>query len=295
MWQRKISYTAAYIAIKFYGLSFDPRVRSLFEPELLRYYERLVDELPASLGWHRKLLRSALFRKTATLVENIFLPGDLSHIILRKYYIQRYIEQARADGYRQLIVLGAGLDHSAVTASLNGMPSFELDAPGTSGFKADFIRKYGYNNDRLHILEIDLSHGSLSAQLHRHPDFDANAKTLAMAEGFFDYMTPHDMNHITGQLATISPAGLRLVTTVFALNELDPIRRWVYRNSVRAVGEELELFASLGEIIAGLNDFDFHVTEIKDVKQMNREVLQPNHISMPLLKGFYVLTSELNS
>jgi len=285
----EISYTAAFIAIKFYGLTRYKAFRSLFDEDVVLFYERLVKELPLKLRFYYPLLKSNIARNLFMKAEDLLLPGDLMHILMRKYYMNKLLQQAHEKGINQLVVLGAGFDHTSIMASQTGMQCFEVDAITPGHIKARVISKYGYQNDSLHIIEADLINESVSDLLHKHPNFDTNAGTFIIAEGFFDYLQPLKVKKIIDEISHVSSGEIHLASTIFALDELSPFYRFVFTGSIRMVGEKIRFVTQPGFLTALLEWNDFHIDALIDHDRMMEEMLITRNIKNPLLKGFYIL------
>lgn len=285
----EISYTAAFIAIKFYGLTRYEAFRSLFDEEVVLFYERLVQEFPLKLKFYYPLLKSKIARNLFMKAEDLLLPGDLMHILMRKYYINQLLKDAHQKGINQLVVLGAGFDHTSIMASQTGMQCFEVDAVTPGHIKSRLINKYDYQNDSLHIIEADLISKSVTDLLHNHPNFDNRAGTFIIAEGFFDYLQPLKVKKIIDEISHVSSGEVHLASTIFALDELTPFYRFVFTGSIRLVGEKIRFVTQPGFLTALLEWNDFHIDALIDYEQMRKEMLFTRNIKNPMLRGFYIL------
>ncbi len=97
-------------------------------------------------------------------MEDLVLPGDLMHLLMRKYYIREEIERARNEGYHQVVVLGSGLDYSAIRTAKFELHSFEVDEPDTITLKRKLVEEIHFNHPLLHFVPVDI---------HRQGLFDA--------------------------------------------------------------------------------------------------------------------------
>ena|SRR5690554_1039999 len=94
MAHQKLSHTAAYIAVKFYCLILDPNIGENFSLSNKEFYAQVVKFLPKHLSWYYKALRSPTWLRFFIASEELLLPGDLMHIICRKFYINKYVDEA---------------------------------------------------------------------------------------------------------------------------------------------------------------------------------------------------------
>ncbi|MDZ7694339.1 MAG: hypothetical protein U5K69_24990 [Balneolaceae bacterium] len=94
----QLSQTAAFIAIKFYRLTRMPPFRSCFDGQVIDFYDEMVEFLPAPLNWYHAALQKSWIRTFFLHSEELLLPGDLMHIICRKYFIGRSVNDLLAEG-----------------------------------------------------------------------------------------------------------------------------------------------------------------------------------------------------
>ncbi len=290
----KLSHTAAYIAVKFYGLSMSPKLSGHFDPFILNFYERMVRFLPKHLSWYYKALKSPFWRQLFVASEELLLPGDLMHIVCRKYYITKMAQESFERGYNQLVVLGAGLDHLGAFAAANNISSFEIDTPFMAQQKRAFISENGYESDRLNILEIDVTKQNVAEVLYDHPLFDTRQKTIFIAEGFFDYLSLSDAKAVLDDLKRVAPEH-RLISTLFSLDELNIFHRLSFTSGVAMVGEAIKLPLNRREFNSMLSEAGYTSEKELGYQEMEKDLIKPSGIDLPVMKGFYVMHSLLKS
>lgn len=288
----QLSQTAAFIALKFYGLTKDEPFRSFFDEETIRFYERLVSELPKPLKSYHLILKKKWMRKFFIRSEELLLPGDLMHILMRKYYIERMINELKGTGIEQLLVLGAGFDHLAALHSRNGFICFELDMPCMARLKREFLDKYGYSNNFLEVIEAQFGKQNLSQIIGRTAGIDPDRETAVVAEGFFDYLDPDESSQILEDIGSGFRHPPVCISTVFSLDELSSLRSLVFSAGVRMVGEKLKLHQNLAEFISLFEDTGFIIERTISGEQMKKEKLDPEGVSLPVLPGFYLVRAK---
>jgi O-methyltransferase involved in polyketide biosynthesis len=301
----QLSNTAAFIAVKFYGLTREDPCRSLFDDEIIRFYDRLVQQLPAPLRFYHRGLRYKPARRFFTFWEELLLPGDLMHIILRKRYLGQWVEQLRKQGYRQMLVLGGGFDHLAALGARTGMRCLEIDTPAMTDMKQSFIDTCGYAHKNLMLREAFFGPDSLHDVLAKdgRADSDTNAdahrldrakKTIVVAEGFFDYFSVNESAELLTDLNAIFSGGVQLLSTLNVQEELSGFRSFVYKKSVMLAGEKLKLGLNRDQFVSLLESHQFRSETIIDRERMRREVLELHDIEYPVLGGFYLVRAELS-
>ncbi len=252
----------------------------------------MVRFLPGHLSWHYKGLASSFWRKLFVGSEEFLLPGDLMHIVCRKYYIMEWVKDAISQGYSQVVILGAGLDHLGAYAASSGIPVFEIDTPAMVRQKQFFLNKHGYTSPYHHCCALDVRGKQLQDILNEQEDFRADQKTLFVAEGFFDYLTLETTRSVLSQLAVLAPDH-RLITTLFSLEELNFFHRLSFTSGVAMVGEAIRLPLNYEGMLNELQSLGYYLQKEIDHRKMEAELVQPAGLGLPVLKGFYIL--ELSS
>jgi O-methyltransferase involved in polyketide biosynthesis len=288
----QLSNTAAFIGVKFYGLTRDTPYRSLFDEDVIQFYEKLVQQLPAPLHFYHKGLRIKALRRFFTFWEELLLPGDLMHILLRKWYLSRWVDELIERGYKQVLVLGAGFDHLAPLNASNKLRCIEIDVPEMIRLKQKFLKTNGYDHPNLLLQPAYFPDDALQTILKSKMDPDQ--RTIVVAEGFFDYFTETVSSQLLHDLASFFQVPLQLLSTTFALDELSGFRGSVYRNSVKLAGEELKLSLNFQDYCKLLERHEFSIQTVIDKKKMKSEVLEPQEIEYPVLDGFYLVRATIN-
>ncbi|MDZ7715519.1 MAG: class I SAM-dependent methyltransferase [Balneolaceae bacterium] len=287
----QISQTAAFIAIKFYGLTKDEPYRSLFDNETIAFYDHLVKDLPAPLNRYHKLLNKKWLRPLFQWSEELLLPGDLMHILMRKYYISTMVDKLKGE-YLQLVVLGAGFDHLSARCSAEGMTCLEIDTPHMAVLKKKLLAKQNALNENISIQEGYFLEQNLMDVLNGS-NITPHKKTIILAEGFFDYLPEMKASEILTHISDFFEGEVHLISTAFALQEFNAFHRFVFKTGVRMVGETLLLNHSLGDFEQLLENTGFEVQGIISGNQMQQEVMRPNGITLPILTGFYLVQGRL--
>ncbi|SMO40683.1 class I SAM-dependent methyltransferase [Fodinibius sediminis] len=287
----QLSPSASFIAVKFFGLTREPEFRDLFDTGTVRYYEKICASLPSPLHYYHYWLRFRWVRSLYIKIEELLLPGDLLHILARKWYLRRLVDRLLSEGYEQVFVLGAGFDHLGLHYARRGLPSLELDTPRMIRLKKMLLDRHYPAHPHPALRPLHLPRQSLSDFLRQQHCLSAMKKTVVIAEGFFDYLQKAVVDDILSTLKNYfsSPA---LVSTHFALNELPPAHRWVFRTSLKIAGEHLQFDASMEEFQALLQDHQFRLQQKMDREQMKQELFSTLHTRLDLLKGFYIFSTQ---
>jgi O-methyltransferase involved in polyketide biosynthesis len=254
----------------------------------------MVRFLPFPLNGYHTAFRNSWLRSSFFSVDEKLLPGDTMHVLMRKYGIGQLVDELIEEGYEQLVVLGAGFDHLCTLHSKQGIKCVEIDAPRMADLKSSFIINNQFDNDRLTIVPAYFGRDQLTFVLDVLTDLDPTRKTIVVAEGFFDYLSPELTRQTLIELSQYFSGKVALLSTVFSLEELHWARALVYRSAVMMVGEKLRLNHSLTEFTSLLMEHSFSVFRHVSASTMKSRYLMPLGVALPVLPGFYLLKAVYN-
>lgn len=283
----QLSQSASFIAIKFYGLTRIDNYSAPFSDEMVRYYQNIVQALPAPLCYYHYWLQQRWVRSLYIAAEELLLPGDLMHVLARKWYISRMVDDLLADGYEQVLVLGAGFDHLAFRYARQGLPALELDSPRMAELKTIFFEDYYPGATPPDIMPLHLPDETIDDLLQGPHPLSAEKKTVVIAEGFFDYLRPGTVNTVLAALRRhfTDPA---LVSTHFALDELNIFHRLVFQSSLRLVNERLAFGASMQSFNQHLVQHGFSIQKKYDAREICSRFPPCSKSNLKILNGFYL-------
>jgi len=140
------------------------------------------------------------------LKEFLLLPGITLHYVLRKRCIEDITRQAIADGYTQVINLGAGFDGLLWTLhSEHPQVNFiELDHPATHNLKVQALADPEKPVNNMHFLSIDFTHQDLESVLNESSAFKTHSKTLFICEGVLMYLQTSEIDTLFNAIRSLS-------------------------------------------------------------------------------------------
>lgn len=294
MQANKLSKTAAFVAIKFYGLTRDDQFRSLFDPSVIEFYDKLVQSLPSPLSYYHYWLQYPWVRTCYIWGEELLLPGDLLHIIARKWYIQQITQQLVDDGYKQIIILGAGFDHLGYYFSQQGLSCIEIETSHMAYFKRQFLQEQYSGQNHPSIVSHRTSTNRPLPKIADQSNIDSQLKTAVISEGFFDYLTADIVTQILDYICSNFSHNTTLVSTHFALDELPFFHRKIFRISVEAVGEKLRLTSSINTFKRMLREQGYSISQFYDAQSIRATLLDRINTEFSILRGFYILSAKVN-
>ena len=282
-----ISHTAAFIAIKFYGLLQMEDYAPKFGREVHCFYNRLLKELPGWLSTFHHLLQDDQLRSCLYRLNQCLLPGDLMHILCRKRLFQDVAEQLGERGYSRSIILGGGLDHLGLRLAQGGIKVLELDLEPMADLKRSFLQKYYPGLEGLKLESLKLPSPHLPGLLENHLQPGSDDKTAVFAAGFFDYLTPRDSEQVLRSLYGLTGKDTVVITTIFDLEKLKPLHRFSFEMGVRLAGERLRLYRSRRGVVRMLERTGFETESLTSWKEMSA-ICDVD----PVMAGFYVLRAR---
>ena len=220
------SSTASLIAKGLVFLSRDPQFSTLVPPPAAEASTWFVPS-----GRLLRLMNRRWFRWAVHATERVTLPGILPHYALRKQYLERVARNALQEGFRQVVVLGAGFD----TLALRLHPEFpqvrflEVDHPATQRDKRRALEMRGLPQPNLRFLAVDFMRQTLEVALSACAEFDATADTLFLAEGVLMYLQQGDVELVFHTIARHAGRRVRLVFTFLepgGFAGMSPLVRW---------------------------------------------------------------------
>lgn len=134
----------------------------------------------------------------------------VTHVAIRTRFFDRYLLDACAHGFRQVVLLAAGLDTRAFRLDWpSGVRVFEVDRPDVLGFKRQVLDAQAATPRCTRIVvEADLSGewtGSVLAA-----GFDPALATAWLVEGLFIYLSADEARRLLSTIGELSTAGSRL-------------------------------------------------------------------------------------
>lgn len=187
----------------------DPRWRHLAPPGMAEEGRALLAACAPSERRALALLERPAVRGLVAFVEGIAAPGILLHYVLRKRRLEEEARAAVADGFRQVVVLGAGLDTLALRLHREhpDVRFVEVDRPATQACKKRHASGAGPN---LRMVTADLGRRRLSAALVAGgAGFERGDDTLFLAEGLLMYLTAAQAGSLFGGVRDAVAPGAR--------------------------------------------------------------------------------------
>lgn len=167
--------------------------------------------------------------------------GLADHLELRTRALDEATARAAADGSRQLVILGAGLDARAWRmAALAESVVFEVDHPSTQAYKRARAASLSLRAHELCFVGVDFERDRLDERLIE-AGHDTSEPTTWLWEGVTPYLTPAAIDATLDVIAARSAPGSLLAMTYAdaALGAVPAPLRALVRPAFVALGEPL--------------------------------------------------------
>jgi methyltransferase (TIGR00027 family) len=136
---------------------------------------------------------------------------ELDIVARRVRAIDDEVERAVAEGVRQVVILGAGLDTRALRMSaLAQADVFEVDHPASQAFKMRKAATLPVVSKSLHFVRNDFERGSLGPALLA-AGFERTQPSVWICEGVVMYLTDRALAEMLQSVAVLSAAASKLL------------------------------------------------------------------------------------
>jgi len=207
----------------------------------------------------------------------VFARAFRAFMVARSRFAEDELASAYAQGVRQYVVLGAGLDTFAYRNRHAGLRVFEVDHPATQAWKREQLLDAEIAiPSSLTFVPVDFEQQALGAGLGLC-GFDTSAPAFFSWLGVVPYLTREACMTTLGWIAKM-PAGSGVVFD-FAIDPellnagqrqaLDALSK-----RVAAAGEPFQLFFDPAKLQDELQSLGFHCTEFLQGKQINERYFQ---------------------
>lgn len=134
-------------------------------------------------------------------------------ILARAHYAEDCLEQVVRNGYRQYVILGAGMDTFAFRRPdlLKQFRVYEIDHPMTQALKRERLAEAGLKlPQELHFIPVDLTRENLAVALARS-SYDPKALTIFSWLGVTFYLNREDIFTTFNTMRDLAPVGSAIV------------------------------------------------------------------------------------
>lgn len=288
------SYTACFIALKLHHLYQNELAPTLTTPQLRNYYQAVQKHLPSEIRYGGLALNIPPLRNWLIRQEERQLPGDLAHLLFRKWIISKHLKQALHQGYEQLILLGSGLDPYGIIAKQENPNTrvLELDTANMLDQKRHIFAETQIRSVPI-LLPYNANADRIRELLPALRFFQPDKPTLVISEGFLEYQTYIVVRWIAEDLSNMARP-LKWISTHYEFENMDINYLNAYRKYTKLVGEPLSFPFRKQSFQSLLNENNFTYTRLLSDKAQ-QEILQENGIPLKHMPHFHIIEAQLNT
>jgi methyltransferase (TIGR00027 family) len=195
----------------------------------------------------------------------------------RSRYAEDELARAVAQGVRQYVVLGAGLDTFAYRNPYPSLRVFEVDHPATQAWKREQLQAAEIAVPvSMTFVPVDFERQTLEACL-AHSGFDFNSPAFFSWLGVTPYLTREACMAtlaLTAKMPVSSGVVFDFAIDPALLNAGQRQALAALSERVAAAGEPFQLFFDPGELQDELKSLGFHRTEFVQGKELNARYFQ---------------------
>lgn len=199
-------------------------------------------------------------------------------LVVRSRIAEDALAAAFANGVRQYVVLGAGMDTFAYRQTMPGLRVFEVDQPSTQEWKRLRLREVGLAEPAsLTFVPVDFERQQLDASLIS-AGFDATQPAYFSWLGVTPYLTSPAIWTTLGVIAALGKTGggvtFDYAVPVESLNFIQRAKFAVLARRVAAAGEPFQTFFDPGDLRRRLIETGF-----VDVRDRGPDALNAKYFS----------------
>jgi methyltransferase (TIGR00027 family) len=269
--------------------STDPRHSALVSERARAHALALI----RAAGQHPRSGANIVDRAIVRIMETFTVPGLSLHYILRKRYIEDVLRDAIAHGFRQLIVVGAGLDTVGLRLQeeFPELRTIEVDHPATQAQKQRLLSQAKIPAT-VTFLPLDLTRSTLAQTLEGCDSFDGSRPTLFLAEAVFLYLDEEEVREALRAMRRVAPHS-RIVFTFFGPRRRGPINfqnaRFIADWWLRWRGEPPRWAIDPESVKTFLESEGFSVREIATDATFQRRYVSDE---VPLSRGEHIAVAD---
>lgn len=188
------------------GLAFLRGVESSFHQEVRFFEDRYALKLIPGAGFKlvAGLTKFRYFRKKIINRYEKSIPGVYGNMICRTRYIDEKLNEAIKNGFKNVVILGAGMDMRAFRiAGIDNLNVFELDSAVMSDYKQQNIKPLIDDSQHVTYLPINFKTDSLQQNLSA-VGCDHSLVTLFIWEGQTQYLAEQQVKAILNTIASFA-------------------------------------------------------------------------------------------
>ena len=248
----------------------------------------LLEVPPAQIEWTTRVLQASgwtpgpLSSLRSTLVERFSIPGVRTHYVLRKKIIEREVREAIREGFRQVVIVGAGFDVLSfrLATEFPLVRFMELDHPATQSAKRVVGERHGSN---IEFVAADLRNTSIDVAV------DREKKTVFVVEGVLMYFSEEQVVAILQSIRRAAKSGRLIITAM----ESDAFAgsTWMAKWWLKRRGEPFRWALPPAAAASFFAQSGFNVLRVYGAEEI-RAALPPRAAGRRVASGEFIVVAE---
>lgn len=278
--RKRASHTAVKIARGLAYLARDPKYKDLLPPEAADSVERLCLAAGVLKPWMCRLFETRWYQRFVDLTQRWIGPGELWRLTLRKRFVDDEVRAAICEGARQLLVVGTGFDTLGlrIAQAFPNVTVVEVDTKPTVRQRRDALERMGVYYENHQMVGADLAVTSFDELLGSLACWQADAKSVAVAEGVLMYLEESEVVSFLREIKGSCGIGSRMVFSYVRADEKGRPHMGklsaVVRASLVLVGEPVRWGVPDGELEPFLKRSGFALAGPPDRVDLGRRYLK---------------------
>jgi methyltransferase (TIGR00027 family) len=228
-------------------------------------------------------------------------PGVMGFLTVRERHIDEYLKTCLADGLKQVVFLGAGLDARAYRFDelKAGVRVFEVDHPASQATKLEKLKQvFGSQPTHVTYVGIDFNTQCLDQRLFES-GYDESFKTLFVWQGVTQYLTPEAVDSTLAFIADHSGEGSSVIFDYMYPTLLDgTIKRGEVTNmhSKRWISNEMLIFGiPEGKVAEFLEQRGFSQVQDADAQYLHDTYFTGENAKRTVAYGYAIASAVVKS
>ncbi len=244
---------------------------------------------PVSVFFAKLVIDSGLYDRIST-------PGAVEFIVSRERYIDDFLKTCLAEGFEQVVILGAGFDTRAYrTSGIEKVRVFEVDHPATQSVKLKRLKKVvDPLPANVVFIPVDLDTQSLAECLFAK-GYDERVKTLFIWQGVTMYLTAEGIDSTLSFIATRSGPGSAAIFDYFYDETLRDMRMDSAKRITRTIGENIVFGIDEGQIESFLTSRGFRDMRNADAEELERLYMNGPDAGGMIAKGAAIASATVSN
>ena len=219
-------------------------------------------------------------------------------IVARARFVEDVAKEEIANGVKQYVLLGAGLDSFAQrnTEISSQVEIYEIDQPDTLAWKEEKLIENGYKiSDNLHFVPVDFETLSWWTEL-LNKGFDIDKKTVVSCTGVTLYLTKEAITDTLKKMTSLASGSTIAIAFYLPLEQLDeedkPMQEIAIKGAA-ASGTPFVSFFNVEEIVQLADEIGLKEIQTVSTKDMTEKYFKDRIDELLPASGEFFLVAKV--